>query len=59
MKDDEIITEVRRNREQLFKECGGTLEGLVAHLKEWERKHPERMVSLPPRRIRKASPKAV
>jgi hypothetical protein len=38
MIEDEIIQEVRRARAQLLAECGGTLEGLVAHLRRQERK---------------------
>ena len=55
MKDDEIVRQVRRARAKIFRECGGTLEGLFAHLKKWEREHPERIVSLHVRRSRRSS----
>ena len=58
MKDDEIIREVRRARAKIFKECGGTLEGLYAHIKELEKKYADKLVRLPSRRVSKSSPKA-
>jgi len=62
MKDDEIISEVRRVRAEIFAECGGTLDGLYARLKKAEKKHADRLVSPPPRRPpapRKASSAAI
>lgn len=50
MEDDEIIAEVRRNRAELLKSAGGTLEGLYAMLKSSEAKESRRVVNLPPRR---------
>jgi hypothetical protein len=50
MKDDEIVSEVRRVRAEIFKECGGTLDGLYTRLKKSEKKHKARLVSPPPRR---------
>jgi hypothetical protein len=57
MKDDEIITEVRRNRARLFRECGGTLEGLFARLKELEKARERPVVKLPRRRPAKRTAK--
>lgn len=51
-KDDEIIAEVRRARAQILKECGGTLEGVFARMIELQKKHADRLVSFPPRRLR-------
>ena len=47
--DDEIVAEVRRVRAKIFKECGGTLEGLCARLKELEQKETREVLSLAPR----------
>lgn len=49
---DPIVEEVRAARKRLLKEAGGTLEGLIAMLREAEDKEPWRFVSLPPRRPR-------
>ena len=49
VEDDEIIAEVRRVRAKIFQECGGTLEGLYARLKELEKKETRQMLSLAPR----------
>jgi hypothetical protein len=51
MKDDEIVSEVRRVRAEIFAECGGTLDGLYARLKKSEKKHADRLVSPPPCRL--------
>jgi hypothetical protein len=55
MKDDEIIAEVRRVRAQIFKECGGTLEGLYARLKRVQKRHAQRIVPAPARRRTRSS----
>jgi hypothetical protein len=47
--DDEIVAEVRRVRAKIFQECGGTLEGLYARLKELEKKETRQILSLAPR----------
>ena len=52
VEDDEIIAEVRRVRAKIFHECGGTLEGLFARLKELEKQEKQEsreMLSLAPR----------
>jgi hypothetical protein len=48
--DDDVIKEVRRVREQMFKAAGGTLEGLYKTLKELEKNETVPVVNLPPRR---------
>ena len=48
-KDDEVVGEVRRVRAKIFRECGGTLEGLYSRLKELESVETRPVLSLPPR----------
>ena len=52
MARDEIVEEVRAIRKRLLEEAGGTLEGLIAKIKEEEAKVRHKLVSLPPRRPR-------
>ena len=47
--DDEIVAEVRRVRAKIFQECGSSLEGLYARLKELEKKETRPIVALAPR----------
>ena len=49
VEDDEIVAEVRRVRAKIFQECGGTLEGLYARLKELEKKETREVLLLTPR----------
>jgi hypothetical protein len=49
--DDEIVAEVRRARAEFYERCGGTLEGLFAKLREFEKKETRRLVSYPPRKF--------
>jgi hypothetical protein len=49
---DPIIDEVRRNREQLLRASGGSMDELFAALKEAERKESRSVVKLPPRPVR-------
>lgn len=49
--DDQIIDEVRRNRERLLRDCGGTLDGAFEALKGTERSECREVVKLPPRRL--------
>ena len=49
VEDDEIVAEVRRVRAKIFQECGGTLEGLFARLKELEKNETREVLSLAPR----------
>ena len=48
---DEIVEEVRRNREELLRASGGNIRSLVAMLNELESKETRPIVNLPPRRI--------
>jgi hypothetical protein len=48
--EDPIVAETRALRQQLMDEVGNDLDALVKYLQEREREHPERLVSLPPRR---------
>jgi len=48
--EDPIVAETRALRQQLMDEVGNDLDALVQYLREREREHPERLVSLPPRR---------
>ncbi len=50
MARDEIVEEVRAIRKRLLEEAGGTLEGLIAKIREEEAKEKSRLVTLPPRR---------
>ena len=52
LEDDEIVAEVRRVRSKIFQECGGTMEGLYARLKELEKKETRQVLSLAPRPAR-------
>jgi hypothetical protein len=49
---DLIIDEVRRNREQLLRASGGSIDELFAVLKDAERKESRPVVKLPPRPVR-------
>jgi hypothetical protein len=48
--EDPIVAETRALRQQLMDEVGNDLDTLVAYLRERELEHPERLVTLPPRR---------
>ena len=48
---DQIIEEVRRNREQLLREAGGSIDALCEALKELERAEHRPVGKLPPRRL--------
>lgn len=49
--DDRIIEEVRRNRDELLRSAGGSIDALFAALKAAEGSEPREVVRLPPRRI--------
>ena len=53
MKDDPVVEEVRRARQEHAKRFDYDLKAIVAALKEHEQEHPERLVSFPPKRPRK------
>lgn len=48
--EDPIVAETRTLRQQLMDDVGNDLHALVKYLEERELDHPERLVSLPPRR---------
>ena len=48
--EDPIVAETRALRQELMDEVGNDLDALIEFLKERELEHPERLVSLPPRR---------
>jgi hypothetical protein len=48
--EDPIVAETRALRQQLMDEVGNDLDALVRYLQERELEHPERLVTLPPRR---------
>ncbi len=49
--EDRIIEEVRRNREPLLRDAGGSIDALCEALKELERAEHRPVVKLPPRRL--------
>lgn len=49
--DDEIVADVRRARERLWRDSGGTLDGLYARLKAIEKQVARPMVSPAARRV--------
>jgi hypothetical protein len=50
MWEDPIVKETREARERLSAQFGHDLAALCAFLREKEREHPDRVVTLPPRR---------
>ena len=56
--DDEIVAEVRRARERIFRDSGGTLDGSYARLKELEKIDTRHIVSPEPRRATRLETKA-
>lgn len=48
--EDPIVAETRALRQELMDEVGNDLDALIEFLKKRELEHPERLVSLPPRR---------
>ena len=48
--DDRIIEEVRRNRDELLRSAGGSIDALFAALKAAEGSEAREVVKLPPRR---------
>jgi len=51
MTEDPIVAEVRAVREQLFKECGYSLDKLVAYLHRQRKRLGLKVVRLPPQRM--------
>jgi hypothetical protein len=56
--DDEIVAEVRRARDRIFRDSGGTLDGLYARLNELEERETRQLVSPEPRRTARLETKA-
>ena len=52
MKADPIIEEVRRIREEYAKRFDYDLRAIAADLRKREQRHPERLVSFPPKPAR-------
>ena len=51
MRKDPIVEEVRAARAEMFKQAGGTLDGLAAYLRERQRVRPAvQVVSYQPRK---------
>ena len=50
---DPIIDEVHKIREEIAREAGNDLRKLVERLKESQKRHGDRLVTLPPQRIEK------
>ena len=48
---DPIVDEVRAIRDEYAKSLGYELDAIVADLRSRQEQHPERVVSLPPRRV--------
>ena len=48
---DPIIDEIHRVRREIVKEAGGTLEALGKHLMESQKRHGDRVVKLPAKKI--------
>src|SRR3954453_2108076 len=48
--EDPMVAETRALRQELMDEVGNDLGALVKYLQERELDHPERLVSLPPRK---------
>ena len=56
--DDEIVAEVRRARARIFRDSGGTLDGLYGRLKELEKAEMRQLVSPEPHRATRLDTKA-
>ncbi len=50
MRDDPIVEEVRRVREEYARQFGFDLRAMAEDLPKHEQEHPERLVAFPPRR---------
>lgn len=52
MQADPIVEEVRRSRREYAAQFDFDLRAMAAHLREREQRHPERVVSYPPKPAR-------
>ena len=59
MTDDPIVKEIHETRRRILEECGGDVEGLIAHLKAAEQQDKDRLVTMEEVQKRAATPKAV
>jgi hypothetical protein len=55
---DSIVEEVHESRRRILEQCDGDLDRLIARLKEGDRGHPERLVTLEQVQKRARLPKA-
>lgn len=53
MFEDPIVEEVRRVRQEYAKRFNYDLRAIAADLRQHEQQHPERLVSFPPKSLRK------
>ena len=53
MRDDPIVEEVRRIREEYAKQFDYDLSAMAADLRKREQDHRDRLVTFPPKRARK------
>lgn len=53
MKDDPIVEEVRRVRREYAERFGFDIRSMAADLSRREERHPDRIVSFPPRPVRR------
>lgn len=53
MQDDPIIEDVRRIRQDYAKQFDYDLHALAADLRRHEQEHPERVVTFPPKPVRR------
>ena len=51
---DPIVEEVRKVREEIFKECGNDLAALVRHLRRRQKAYRRKAVRFPPKKIQAA-----
>lgn len=57
-REDPIVEQVRRDRERLLRESGGTLDSLCEMLEERQAREPGGTVRLPPRKVEPPGPAA-
>ena len=52
MRDDPIVEEIRRVRQEYAKQFDYDVRAMAADLREREQQHPDRLVSFPPKPAR-------
>ncbi len=55
MRDDPIVEEVRRIREEYAKQFGYDLHAMAAYLRKREQDHRDRLVTFPPKPARQSA----